>query len=112
MSVVPETGVLAVLTTVPDAAVGERLGRALVEEHLAACANIVPGVVSVYWWEGSLQRSGEALVILKTTEDRLAELEARAVQLHPYDVPEVLALPVGAGHAPYLEWVHREVGMG
>lgn len=105
-----QTDVRAVLTTVPDPETGERLGRTLVEEHLAACANVVPGVISVYRWQGEIERSEEALVILKTTADRVPALQARAVDLHPYDVPEVLALPVGAGHAPYLAWVHREVG--
>ncbi len=105
-----ETRVRAVLTTVPDAETGERLGRTLVEERLAACANVLPGVVSVYRWKGEIERSAEALVILKTTEERLPALQARAVELHPYDVPEVLALPVGAGHPPYLAWVDQEVG--
>lgn len=110
MSARSETDVRAVLTTVPDLESGERLGRALVEERLAACANVVPGVVSLYWWEGSLERSGEALVIFKTTEDRLDALQARAAELHPYEVPEVMSFSVRAGHAPYLEWVRREVG--
>lgn len=104
-----ETGVYAVLVTAPDAEVGERLGRALVEEHLAACANVVPGMVSLFWWEGEVQRSGEALLILKTTAAGLRALEARLLELHPYDVPEVLALGVQDGHEPYLAWVREEV---
>ena len=100
--------VLAVLMTAPDADTGERIGAQLVRERLAACANVVPGVVSVYRWEGQVQRDSEVLVILKTTVDRVDALKDRAVALHPYEVPEVIALPVTAGHAPYLEWVRLE----
>ena len=94
--------------TAPDAETAERIARVLVEERAAACANIVPGVVSVYRWEGEVQRDDEVLVVMKTTEDAFEVLRARAVELHPYDVPEVLALPVQAGHAPYLDWVRGE----
>ena len=101
--------VRTVLVTVPDLDAGEALGRALVEERLAACANVVPGVVSLYRWQGSLQRDSEALVILKTTVAAMEALRERIVTLHPYDVPEVLALPVAEGHGPYLRWVEEEV---
>jgi periplasmic divalent cation tolerance protein len=101
-----------VLVTVPDSATGEALGRTLVEERLAACANIVPGIVSVYRWEGTIQRDSEALMILKTTVAAMEALRERIVTLHPYDVPEVLALPVVDGHGPYLRWVEDEVEVG
>ena len=104
--------VRTVLVTVPDPAAGEALGRALVEERLAACANVVPGIVSVYRWEGTVQRDSEALVILKTTAAGVEALRDRIVRLHPYDVPEVLALPVVGGHGPYLRWVEDEVEAG
>jgi len=104
------TELFTVLMTAPDAEVAERLARTLVDERLAACANIVPGVVSVYRWEGEVQRDSEVLVILKTSAEVLDDLESRAVELHPYDVPEVLALPVRGGHGPYLDWVRAEVG--
>jgi periplasmic divalent cation tolerance protein len=103
------TDVRTVLLTAPDADVAERVGRALVEERLAACANIVPGVVSVFRWDGRVQREAEVLVIVKTTDERVEDLRARVVELHPYQVPEILVLPVLAGHAPYLEWVRGEV---
>lgn len=110
MSTGSQHDVRAVITTVPDPETGERLGRMLVEERLAACANVVPGVVSLYRWQGALERSAEALVVLKTTSGRLDALQARAVELHPYDVPEVIALSVEGGHGPYLAWVSEEVG--
>ena len=101
---------MAVVTTVPDVLVSERLATTLVEERLAACANIVPSVTSIYRWEGSVQRDDEVLVVFKTTEDRVAALRDRIVELHPYDVPEVLALRVLDGSEEYLQWVRDEVG--
>jgi periplasmic divalent cation tolerance protein len=99
-----------VLTTAPSAAVAEDLARALVDERLAACANIVPGVTSLFRWEGAVNRESEVLVLLKTTAAAVDRLSARLVELHPYDVPEVLAFgPVG-GHEPYADWVRQEVG--
>ena len=104
------TDVVTVLMTAPNAETAEELGRTLVSERLAACANVVPNIVSMYWWEGELQRDDEAMVILKTVRQRAEALEARAVELHPYSVPEVLVLAVSGGHTPYLDWVGNEVG--
>jgi periplasmic divalent cation tolerance protein len=101
--------VVAVLTTAPSAEVADRIGTALVEEKLAACANLVPGVSSVFRWKGEVQRETEVLVILKTTAARLGELHRRLVDLHPYEVPEMLAFDVREGHPPYLAWVRAEV---
>ena len=94
----------------PGAAVAETVVRALVEERLAACGNIVPGAVSVYRWEGELHRDEEALAIIKTTRAALPRLLERAAELHPYDVPELIAHEVVAGTAAYLEWVGSECG--
>ncbi len=103
------TDVRTALVTAPDQETAERLGRTLVEEGLVACANVVPGVVSLYRWDGELQRDEEVLLVLKTTAGRAEAMRARVVEEHPYDVPEVLVLPVVAGHAAYLEWVRDEV---
>lgn len=103
--------VRVVLITAPSAEEGRRLAHALVEEGLAACVNVVPGVVSVYRWEGSVQEAEEQLLIAKTTQGSLADLERRVVELHSYDVPEVVALEVRGGHAPYLEWVSEASGI-
>ena len=105
----PGSSVVAVLTTAPSAEVADRIGTALVEERLAACANLVPGVSSVFRWKGEVQRETETLVVLKTTTSRLGELRRRLVELHPYEVPEMIALDVREGHPPYLEWVRAEV---
>ncbi len=104
------TDVVTVIMTAPDAKTAEMLGHTLVSERLAACANVVPKIVSMYWWDGELQRDDEAMVILNTVQQRAEALEARAVELHPYSVPEVLVLPVSSGHEPYLAWVGNEVG--
>lgn len=102
--------VRTVLITAPDADTGERLARALVEERLAACVNVVQGVVSLYRWEGTVHRDEEVLLVAKTTSEACDALRDRAVALHPYDVPEVLVLAVDEGHPPYLAWVREEVG--
>ncbi len=100
---------VVVLITVPSADVGEKIAVATVEEHLAACANIVPGLRSIFYWEGRVQDERELLLLLKTTADRLPSLEARVRSLHPYSLPEFIALPVIAGHQPYLAWVSESV---
>lgn len=97
-----------VLITAPDVETAERLVGELLEERLAACGSIVPGVRSIFRWEGEVQREAEVLVILKTVAARVPALLERVPALHPYDVPEILALPVDAGYGAYLEWVRRE----
>ena len=101
--------VLLVLCTCPDAASGERIARALVEEHLAACVNRVPGLTSVYRWQDAVESAAEELLLIKTTDDAFPALQARLLALHPYTLPEVIALPIDAGFAPYLDWVRSAV---
>jgi periplasmic divalent cation tolerance protein len=93
--------------TCPDAEVAEQIAGALVQGHLAACASVVPGVVSVYRWQGQIQRDAEALLMIKTTGAQLEALTARICALHPYDLPEVIAHPITAGHTSYLDWVRQ-----
>lgn len=102
------TEVLVVLVTAPTAEVAAGLARALVEARLAACGTVVPGLRSIYRWEGRVHDEPEALLVLKTTRDRFEALRDEVLRLHPYDVPEVLALPVEAGAARYLAWVAGE----
>lgn len=101
--------VVAGLVTGPDRAQLVRLGRALVDERLIACLNVVDRVTSVYRWEGEVCEEAEALGILKTTAARSDAVERRIRELHPYAVPEVLFLPVAAGSAPYVDWVTEQV---
>jgi periplasmic divalent cation tolerance protein len=97
--------VCVVLVTAPDAEKAAELGRAVVEEKLAACANLVPGLRSIYRWQGKVEDASEVLMLLKTTDERFEALRARIVALHPYQVPEVVRLDVAGGHPPYLDWV-------
>ena len=94
-----------VLVTAPDTEVGARIARALVEEGLAACANLVPGVRSIYRWEGAVHDDAEVLLILKTRAALSAAVAARVRALHPYQLPEVIALLVAGGSEPYLAWL-------
>jgi periplasmic divalent cation tolerance protein len=100
-----EAGALVVLVTAPSVEQAAELARIVVEERLAASGNVVPAIRSVYRWEGKVQDDAEALLLLKTTPVRFAALRDRLLALHPYQVPEVLALPVAAGSAAYLEWI-------
>ena len=83
----------------------ERIARALVERGLAACVNVVPGVVSIYRWKGQIEREGELLLVIKTRTERIEALREALVSLHPYEVPELIVLPITGGHAPYLAWL-------
>lgn len=96
---------IVVLVTAPSADKAAEIARALVEERLAACGNILPGVRSIYRWEGRVHDEPEVLLLLKTTAERFDALRARVVALHPYEVPEVIRLDIAAGHAPYLDWI-------
>ena len=96
------------LVTVPDADTGARIARALLEERLAACINLVPGVRSLYRWQGSIADEAEVLMLIKASDERCDALAARVKDLHPYDLPEVIALPVVGGSLAYLDWVIAE----
>jgi periplasmic divalent cation tolerance protein len=98
-----------VLCTCPEGAPAARLAETLVEERLAACVNRLAGVVSNFRWEGRVQQDTETLLIIKTTRAGLGALTARIRELHPYELPEVLAVPVVGGHGPYLEWLEAGV---
>src|SRR5262245_56463562 len=100
--------VVLILTTVPDEEAGESIARALVEEHLAACVNVLAPMVSIYRWQGAIERAEEWQVLIKTTQDRVPAVEARVRQLHPYELPEFIALPVAIGGADYLAWIRTE----
>jgi periplasmic divalent cation tolerance protein len=99
------TGVSVVLVTAPSEGVARAIARTLVEENRIACANLISGVRSIYRWEGALSDESEVLMVLKAPDRDFDALRARIVELHPYEVPEIIRLEVADGHAPYLEWV-------
>jgi periplasmic divalent cation tolerance protein len=100
--------IVIILTTVPSGDLGERLARALVEERLAACANILPPMTSIYRWKGAVERDEERQLVLKTTRERASAVQRRIAELHSYELPEFLVLPVVDGSPGYLEWVRGE----
>jgi periplasmic divalent cation tolerance protein len=98
---------LAVLTTFPDIAAARSAAETLVTESLAACVQLLPGVESIYRWQGNLERSAEVLAIIKTTPETWPALQTRLRSLHPYDVPEILALPAAQVDEAYLRWARQ-----
>ena len=108
----PMTDAILVLVTAPTADKAAELARVLVEEGLAACGNVVPGLRSIYRWEGKVHDEPEALLLLKSRAPLFEALRGRVVALHPYQCPEVLRLDVAEGHPPYLQWIRDSVRPG
>jgi periplasmic divalent cation tolerance protein len=100
--------VFIVMTHLPDTATAEALASALVEARLAACASLTPGVQSVYRWQGKIERANEVTLTIKTTQRHYAALESAIRAAHPYELPEIIALPVVAGFPSYLQWIIAE----
>ena len=100
---------MVVLLTGPTAEVLRAIAGSLVEERLAACVNVLPGATSIYRWEEAVEESEEALAIVKTTADRLGSLETRVRELHPYELPEILAIEPDGGSSVYLNWIRESV---
>ncbi|MBP8258188.1 MAG: divalent-cation tolerance protein CutA [Verrucomicrobia bacterium] len=98
-----------VLVTAPDRRTARRLAREVVGRRLAACANLVSGIESIYWWQGRIETGRETLMILKTTRSRWPALMACLREHHPYDTPEIVRLPIAAGDARYLRWLRESV---
>ncbi len=97
--------VLLVVCTFPDAETAGRIAELLVSDRLVACANILPAVRSIYRWKGAVEEAGETVVFFKTTRSRWAELQRKLRELHPYELPEIVALNVAEGLPAYLQWV-------
>jgi periplasmic divalent cation tolerance protein len=104
------TDALLVLTTMPTSDAAAEIAKKLVGERLVACANILPALRSIYRWQAKVQDENEVLVLLKTRHQHFERLKARILELHPYDVPEVIAIPVEQGHQAYLDWIASETG--
>jgi len=102
------TDLVIVLTTMPDDARSDEVARALVDERLAACVNVLPPMASTYRWRGAIERETERQLVIKTTRDRLQALETRMRKLHPYELPEFLVLNVEAASIAYAGWVAEQ----
>lgn len=97
--------ILLALSTFPDAEIARRISNQLVSERFAACANILPGIESVYRWKEKIESGNETLVLFKLSEDRQSAFQDKLRSLHPYDVPEIIFVPVASGLPEYLQWV-------
>ena len=97
-----------VLVAAPSPAIARKLARAALEERLIACANLVPRIESLYWWQGKIESGREVLLVLKSRRPLLARLEQLVHALHPYDTPEFLVLPLNSGSRRYLDWLHAQ----
>jgi periplasmic divalent cation tolerance protein len=102
------TDTLILLCTCPDEPVAAELSRQLVEKGLAACVNRFPGVTSVYKWDGEMQEGTEVQLVIKTSTAASERLIDELQRLHPYELPEIIAVPITAGHGPYLEWIREQ----
>ena len=102
------TDCLIVLCTCPDEASAARIADTLVGERLAACVNRIGGVQSTYRWKGEIQHDAESLLVIKTVRERFNALRERILALHPYELPEIIAVDIASGHTPYLDWIAEQ----
>lgn len=102
--------ILLALCTFPDADIARRISNQLVTERFAACANILPGVESIYRWKENIESGKETLVLFKLSEDRQSVFQTKLRSLHPYDIPEIIFVPVASGLPEYLQWVATSCG--
>jgi periplasmic divalent cation tolerance protein len=102
--------ILLALSTFPDAETARRISNQLVSERFAACANILPAIESIYRWKGKMESANETLVFFKVSEDRQTAFQAELRSLHPYDVPEIIFVPVASGLPEYVHWVSENCG--
>lgn len=101
---------LVVYCTCPDQATAEHIAETVVDERLAACVNLVSGLTSIYRWQGQIQHDAEWLLIIKTRRTVYSLLQARLCELHPYEIPEIIVLPIQAGLGDYLDWIVDNTG--
>ena len=101
------TDLCLIYTTCPDGATGEAIAEALVGGNLAACVNLVPGLTSLYQWEGQMERATEVLLMVKTTALLYPQVQEAIRARHPYNLPEIIAVPLMQGYAPYLDWIRQ-----
>jgi periplasmic divalent cation tolerance protein len=104
-----EIGCVMVWTTIEGSADGQKLASALVTERLAACVNLMGEMESIYRWHGQVETARERQVIIKTTADRIPALKARLRELHTYELPEFIVVPIAEGSEPYLQWIRQSV---
>jgi len=104
----PEETIL-VFSTFPDAETARRVGRELIEQKLAACVNLLPPIESIYRWKRAIESATEVLLLIKSTSWKYQLLEAKILELHPYEVPEIISVRLDSGHVPYLRWIEESL---
>ena len=109
---VEEDGYLQVFTTIDRSNDAEKISKLLVKNRLAACVQVVGPITSTYWWEGKMEQSKEFLLLVKTRNSAYEKVEQLIIQNHPYEVPEIVAIPITRGSARYLDWIRKEVEEG
>ncbi len=97
-----------VFVTVPSYDKGREIAKFLLEKKLCACVNVISKVSSFYWWEGKIEEDEEALLIIKTREELFEKLKEAVLDVHPYDVPEIISIPIQKGYKKYLDWIEKE----
>jgi len=102
------TQYLLIMTTVPDADIGQIIAEKIIEERLAACITLQAGSQSLYWWKGKITQEQEHTLLIKTTKEAYSKLEEKIKEIHPYKIPEIIALPILKGSEEYLGWIDRE----
>lgn len=107
-----ETACVLAVTTAPSEDEGRRIVRALVERRIIACGNVLPLATSIYRWKGAVEETREAVVLMKTRMEQVRALQDALPALHPYEVPELIVVPITGGHGPYLDWLRAETGDG
>ena len=105
----PSAKQVVIFITAKDNEQAQRIAKGLLKAKLIACANIVPGVQSLFWWEGKIDEASEILLVLKTSASKINKIIGKVKSLHSYDVPEIIALPIVAGNKDYLKWVNESV---
>jgi periplasmic divalent cation tolerance protein len=93
--------------TCPDMETASRISRLLISQHMAACVNQVPGITSIYEWEGKIEENNEVLLLIKSTEERFDSIKTLVIEEHPYELPELIAVPVSRGLPDYLDWIKQ-----
>lgn len=100
---------IMVYITTKDREEAERIGEALVKERLAGCANVIPAIQSIYWWKGDIQKEGEAVLLLKSKQDKAEDIIKRVKELHSYDVPCTHVIPISGGNEDYFKWLEENL---
>ena len=103
-----DVAAILIYSTFPDKIIAEKAAHALLEKRLVACANIVPAMQSLYWWQGKIENAAEIMLLAKTTSEQFEAVNACILSLHPYECPCIIALPIELGHTPFLNWIEQE----